>query len=175
MAAWQRFNEYLDLSWPPPLKLKYGMSFDVDKMAEAFSAIELDIKRWENILMDLWKPHVFKDNDRYLLLTWVITRLQYLRALYPVMDANKYDYDIKAYFNYAVHVMNTKGPDCTAVVDFMRRKEENEQGDYSAYFDKWFENNTPFGQWHKGTFLIQFQCRLIICSAQFRQVINVCC
>ncbi|KAG0316387.1 hypothetical protein BGZ97_006958 [Linnemannia gamsii] len=149
MAAWQRFNEYLDLSWPPPLKLKYGMSFDVDKMAEAFSAIELDIKRWENILMDLWKPHVFKDNDRYLLLTWVITRLQYLRALYPVMDANKYDYDIKAYFNYAVHVMNTKGPDCTAVVDFMRRKEENEQGDYSAYFDKWFENNTPFGQWHK--------------------------
>ncbi|KAG0295768.1 hypothetical protein BGZ96_011003 [Linnemannia gamsii] len=140
------------MPWPPLCKAKYRVfDFDIATVAlaatEALAAIELDIKRWENVLTDLWQPHVFENNERSLVVFWVITRLQYLRALYPVMDANKYDYDIMVYFNNAVRIMNTKGPDCTAVVDFMSRKKENDQGDYTAYFDKWFENNSVFGIW----------------------------
>ncbi|KAG9064712.1 hypothetical protein KI688_002971 [Linnemannia hyalina] len=146
-AGWQRVGEHFDMPWPPPLRIRCK-SFNHSRMTEAFKAVELDINRWENILTDLWEPAVF--NDEYIiLLSWVITRLQYLRALYPVMDANKYDFNMSLYYDRAVLIMNTKGPDCTAVVDFISRKKEGAQEDSSVYFDKWFKNNTHFGKWYK--------------------------
>ncbi|KAF9549202.1 hypothetical protein EC957_004502 [Mortierella hygrophila] len=144
-AGWQRVDEHFDMPWPPPLLIRCK-SFNLSQMTQAFKAVELDINRWENILTDLWEPAVF-NNERFLVLSWVITRLQYLRALYPVMDANKYDFDMRLYYDRAVLIMNTKGPDCTAVVDFISRKKEGAQEDSSVYFDKWFKNNTHFGKW----------------------------
>ncbi|KAF9146092.1 hypothetical protein BGX30_004372 [Mortierella sp. GBA39] len=146
-AGWQRVDEHFDMPWPPPLRIRCK-SFNPSRMTQAFKAVELDINRWENILTDLWEPAVFND-ERFLVLSWVITRLQYLRALYPVMDANKYDFDMRLYYDRAVLIMNTKGPDCTAVVDFISRKKEGAQEDSSVYFDKWFKNNTHFGKWYK--------------------------
>lgn len=150
-ASWQKVDEHFDMPWPPPLQIRCK-SFNLDQITQAFNAVELDIKRWENILVELWEQqHVFDDNEPSLVLLWAITRLQYLRALYPVMDANKYDFDMRSYYAYAVIIMNIKGPDYTAVVDFMSRKKEGAQEDSSVYFDKWFENNTHFGKLHKGT------------------------
>ncbi|KAF9335213.1 hypothetical protein BGZ91_010560 [Linnemannia elongata] len=139
---WQT-PERFDMLWPPPLRIRC-QPFNLYRMTQAFKAVELDIKQWEDLLEDLWQHVLSDDSGNLIAILWVITRLQYLRALYPVMDANKYDFDMKSYYNYAVRMMNFKGPDCRVVVDFMSWKKEATQEDIFMYLDKCFEDHTFF-------------------------------
>ncbi|KAG0374038.1 hypothetical protein BGX24_010916 [Mortierella sp. AD032] len=95
---------------------------EFEKIPEVFERVELDIRRWENIYAELNQQSIVDDKEQILLFSWVVTRLQYLRALYPVMDANRFDYDLHSYYDGALKLIDVKGPDSTT----------------------WFCNNTHF-------------------------------
>ncbi|KAF9927692.1 hypothetical protein FBU30_002956 [Linnemannia zychae] len=92
-------------------------------------SMNLHIQNWEHALQELCQPHMMEDAESRIMLSWVVCQLQYLREIYPLIDANRYDYNIAKYFE---------------------AKEEWTGEKRTSILKDWFKNNSRFLQMING-------------------------
>ncbi|KAF9128461.1 hypothetical protein BGW39_005027 [Mortierella sp. 14UC] len=144
VAAWQRTEEHLDLSWPPSIFV-VTKGFDFIGAYNSLKAIQADVKTWESTLQRVWRLSMISNIKHVgLLLSWSVTRLHYYRALFPVMDAYRSEYNIKEYYGWANVLMDTKGPSHQETLQVLQAMEANPTTDFGDMLAIFFEKNSHF-------------------------------
>ncbi|KAF9103593.1 hypothetical protein BGX29_003157 [Mortierella sp. GBA35] len=141
---WQQLEEHMDMAWPPAITSMWK-GYDFLGSFQAMKLIEDDIKKWEDVLRRMCRFHLLGNYMKTIkLMSWTVSQLQYCRAIYPVMDAYRFDYDIREYYQSAKRQIDNKGPSYEQTLQLYNVMEFNAQADFSEYIDSLFINNSYY-------------------------------